>query len=110
MVNRSMSKRAPQYVLFAGLMLVSCQSSIREIATPEPTPAHAKASGKPLETLVRGRGVYMRHCAQCHEHRLPNTATFPEWHAKIETMSELAGLPASEQKDLQVYLGEFSDR
>lgn len=90
--------------------IFSCQSSNQKIATPAPTEANARVSGKPLVTLKRGHGVYLKHCAQCHEHRLPNTATFPAWHAKIDTMSELAGLSKSEEEDLQTYLGEFSDR
>lgn len=99
-------------IALAGLpvLLLSCQSPIQEIATPKPTEAHAKVSGKPFPTLKRGHGVYMKHCAQCHEHRLPNTVTLPDWHRKVETMSHRAGLSAMEEEDLQVYLGEFSDR
>lgn len=91
-------------------VMLSCQSQLQKIATPVPTEAHARVSGKSLPTLKRGHGVYLKHCAQCHEHRLPNTVTLPEWHAKIDTMSHLAGLSESEQQDLQEYLGEFSDR
>ncbi len=89
---------------------LSCQSQLQKIATPLPTEDNARVSGKSLPTLKRGHGVYMKHCAQCHEHRLPNTVTFPAWHAKIESMSHLAGLSKTDKEDLQVYLGEFSDR
>ena len=97
-------------MLFSLLAFFSCQSHVHKIATPVPTAAQARVSGKSLPTLKRGYGVYMKHCAQCHEHRLPNTVTLPEWHAKIDTMSHLAGLSQIEQRDLQEYLGEFSDR
>lgn len=93
-----------------GFGLVSCQTPIQNIATPVPTEAHAKVSGKPLPVLKRGYGVYMKQCAQCHEHRLPNTVSLPAWHAKIDTMSGLAGLSKTDQEDLQFYLSEFSDR
>lgn len=97
-------------VLCALIALISCQSGVRKIATPVPTKAHAQVSGKPFPVLKRGHGVYMKHCAQCHEHRLPNTVTLPQWHAQIDTMSVLAGLSKTDQEDLQEYLGEFSDR
>ena len=92
------------------LGLVSCSQSIRSLATPRPTPAHARVSGKSYVSLKQGYGVYMKHCAQCHEHRLPNTVTLPAWHAQIESMSHLAGLSAEDEASLQIYLGEFSDR
>lgn len=88
----------------------SCQSSVRKIATPEPTEANARVSGKPFPTLKRGFGVYMKHCAQCHEHRLPNTVSLPAWHSQIDAMSDLAGLTKTDQEDLQAYLRGFSDR
>lgn len=90
--------------------MVSCSNPVREVATPKPTKTQAEVTGKPLGTLKRGHGVYMRHCAQCHEHRLPNTVVFSEWTAHIDTMSDLAGLSKEERGDLQVYLGELSDR
>lgn len=90
--------------------LVSCSNNQQNVATPKPTEANARVSGKPLPNLKRGYGVYMRHCAQCHEHRLPNTVTLPEWHAQVGTMADLAGLSKEDEADLQLYLGEFSDR
>jgi hypothetical protein len=92
------------------LGLVSCSDKVQSVATPEPTEANARVSGKSLASLKQGYGVYLKHCAQCHEHRLPNTVTLPAWHAKINTMSELAGLSKEERDSLQLYLGEFSDR
>lgn len=100
--------RALTLILFLGM--ASCSKEVRSIATPEPNEQHARVSGKPLPTLKRGHGVYMRHCAQCHEHRLPNTVTLPDWHAQIKTMSNIAGLSKEDEKSLQIYLGEFSDR
>ena len=92
------------------LYLSSCQSSVHKIGTPEPTKANAAVSGKPFPTLKRGYGVYLKHCAQCHEHRLPNTISLPAWHDQIDTMADLAGLSKQDAEDLQAYLGEFSDR
>ena len=93
-----------------GFLSPSCQTQLDQVATPEPTPALAEVSGKSFVSLKEGYGVYMKHCAQCHEHRLPDTPSLPAWHAKIETMSEMAGLSKSEEMALQDYLDEFSDR
>ncbi|MDA7907979.1 hypothetical protein N9B19_03780 [Akkermansiaceae bacterium] len=96
--------------LLSFLHFSSCQSSVQKIATPKPTKANAAVSGKSFATLKRGHGVYLKQCAQCHEHRLPNTISLPAWHGKIDKMSDLAGLSKAEEEDLQAYLDEFSDR
>ena len=110
MVESGMRIRHLVCVAGLSIVIVACQSGVQKIATPVPTEAHAKVSGKSLPVLKRGHGVYMRHCSQCHEHRLPNTITLPDWHAKIEAMSVMAGLSEAEKDNLQEYLGEFSDR
>lgn len=98
------------------LALISCQT-IQEpetgsssIATPTPTPQMAKVSGKPYLALKRGHLVYQNNCAKCHEHRLPDTVILPKWHAKVSAMSSLAGLSSEDEKALQLYLDEFTDR
>jgi hypothetical protein len=96
--------------LLAPVALYSCSQSEHPVATPKPTKALARVSGKPYSELKRGYGVYLKHCAECHEHRLPNTVTLPEWHAQIDAMAEVAGLPPEDEESLQIYLGEFSDR
>lgn len=96
------------FTVFLGL--VSCSDSVQKVATPEPTEALAKVTGKPLKNLKRGYGVYLKHCSQCHEHRLPNTVTLSEWTSHIDTMSDRAGISKEERADLQVYLAELSDR
>lgn len=110
MFSTQMKRIFTLVVLVALGFVLSCQSSLREIATPEPTGANVAVSGKPFLALNRGYGVYMKHCSQCHEHRLPNTITLPAWHEQIELMSDLAGLSKMDKKTLQTYLGEFSDR
>lgn len=95
------------------LLIISCSQSgtnLQDIATPVPTAQSAQVANLPLAQLQRGHGVYLRHCAQCHEHQLPNTATLPEYHKKVHSMSELAGITKAEEADLQSYLGQFTDR
>ncbi|MGJ8697654.1 MAG: hypothetical protein ACSHYF_15155 [Verrucomicrobiaceae bacterium] len=101
--------RTAVILLFAGLLVVACQNS-QSIATPKPTRKMAEVSGKSFTTLKEGQGVYARHCAQCHEHRLPSSASLPQWHDQISTMADLAGISKEEEKSLQIYLDEFTDR
>lgn len=98
------------------LAWVSCQSTQSDapqpssIATPVPTRKMAKVSGKSYSELMEGYRVYQENCAKCHEHRLPSTATFSDYHAKIHTMAGRAQLTEAQETSLQTYLGEFSDR
>ncbi|MGC6582342.1 MAG: hypothetical protein ACON4K_08470 [Akkermansiaceae bacterium] len=91
------------------LGLWACQR-VQEVATPIPSPQMAEVSGKSYQRLKQGHGVYMRHCAQCHEHRLPLSGSLPEWHDKVSSMSALAGISRDDEHSLQVYLDEFTDR
>lgn len=101
------------FLLLVSVLLFSCARSIdplQDIATPQPTVDNAKASGIPCPTLQKGHGVYMRHCAQCHEHRLPTSAELPAFHQTIATMSDLSGISATEEAALHEYLDQFTDR
>jgi len=93
-------------------IFVSCVSSsdIHEIVTPKPTLKMAKVSGKSYDTLKQGHQIYHQNCAQCHEHRLPDTANVPAWHDKISKMATRAALTKDEKIALQSYLDEFTDR
>ena len=90
-------------------MSVSCQDA-HSIATPKPTPQMAAVSGKSYAGLKKGHEIYQEKCAQCHAHRLPSTAGLPEWHRKIESMAMKAQLSAEDERMLQLYLDEFTDR
>lgn len=109
-IECDMKSLFPLLAVGAAFFFLSCENSLRHIATPTPTEKGAAVSGKSYESLRNGHSVYMLHCAQCHTHRLPNTSTLPAWHATISSMAENAGLSAADEKDLQAYLGEFSDR
>lgn len=101
------SKYVPLWL--APLMWVSCVDN-QDIATPEPSPMMAEVSGKPLDQLKEGHEIFRTHCVQCHENRIPSTVTLPEYHQKISVMAGRAQLTPSQEKALQLYLDEFSDR
>ena len=103
-----MIKKIPALAL-TSLVAVSCVDK-QSMATPEPTAKMAEVSGKPLDRLKQGSEIYRTHCVQCHENRLPATATLPEYHKKISVMATRAGLTQAEEVALQAYLDEFSDR
>lgn len=92
-------------VLAAG-MLASCagggsgdigggdpeEGGISEV--PNPSPAMAAKSGKPLASLQRGHEVYMLKCAECHNYKLPGNIDIPRWQAgalRTECGSDISG-------------------
>ena len=89
--------------------LVACVDK-QNIATPTPDSKMARVSGKDLASLKQGHEIYRSQCIQCHENRLPTSATLPEYHKKVSMMATRAGLTKSEEAALQIYLDEFSDR
>jgi len=91
------------------LALAACQDT-QSIATPKPTPQMAEVSGKSYVALKEGHGIYQNKCSQCHVHRLPSTAGLPDWHRTVKSMATKALLSPEEEKVLQLYLDEFSDR
>lgn len=97
------------------LYVISCESldngaSVKDIATPKPTPEMARLNNKSYEELIEGRSVYDTHCIMCHDNQLPSTTDLPSWHKKIHTMSEKASLSSHQENALQSYLEIFSDR
>ncbi len=48
---------------------------------PNPNPAMAAKSGKPLGQLQRGHETYMLKCAECHAYKLPQNIDVPRWSA-----------------------------
>ena len=88
---------------------MGCQDT-QSIATPKPTPQMAEVSGKLYAALKKGHEIYQEKYSQCHVHRLPSTAGLPDWHRKVKSMATKAQLSSEDEKFLQVYLDEFSDR
>ena len=78
-------------------LMVACWW-VQDIATPVPSSQMVQVSGEPYPKLKKGHGVYMRQCAQCHEHRIPFSATFSEWHDKVSAMSMRAAISKEEER------------
>lgn len=71
---------------------------------PNPSPAMAAASGKPLEQLQRGHSVYILNCAQCHEYMIPDDLDEDEWEDAVPTMIKHAGLESSDEQAVLAYV------
>lgn len=96
--------------LIIPFILTQCTTSLQEIATPTPTLEMAEIAKVPYASLQEGHRIYLSNCNQCHEHKLPDTTDIPGYHAKIHQMADLAVLSESEEKNLQLYLDQFTDR
>lgn len=88
--------------LAGGLALTGCVPSYMGI--PEVTPKMAKAYGVDEATLARGRGIYMAHCASCHERVHPGQIDPEFWRGITPHMAVKAKLNQSEEKQLLHYL------
>lgn len=71
---------------------------------PNPTPAMAARSKKPLETLQRGHEVYMLKCGECHEYMLPEKVDIEDWEDVMPKMIGHAGLEKADEKAVLAYV------
>ncbi len=71
---------------------------------PNPSPAMAKASGKPLPQLQRGHEVYMLKCGECHEYMLPEKVDIMDFEDAMPKMIRHAGLPSSDETAVLDYV------
>lgn len=64
---------------------------------PNPSPAMAGASGKPIARLQRGHEIYMLKCGECHEYQLPERVDIEDWEDALPQMIRHAGLPPADE-------------
>lgn len=69
-----------------------------------PTAELAKLSGSSLEEIGEGHAIFMRHCSQCHEERIPNAIPTKEWHKIVPGMAWNAGLSKEEERLVTKYV------
>jgi cytochrome c5 len=78
------------------------EGGIKEV--PNPSPAMAKKSGKPLAQIQRGHEVYMLKCGECHNYQLPQNLDVDEWEETIPKMIKHAGLEPMDEKAVLAYV------
>ncbi|MBK1818436.1 hypothetical protein JIN84_22650 [Luteolibacter yonseiensis] len=71
---------------------------------PNPNPAMAKKSGKPLSQLQRGHETYMLRCGECHRYMLPQNLDVDEWQDAMPKMIKHAGLESADEKAVLDYV------
>ncbi len=94
------------FVIGLGMLLAvffyGCASSNQDI--PEVTAKMATQSGVDQVTLARGRGLYMAHCATCHERVKPGEIDPEFWRSVTHHMAVKAKLSATEEKQVLQYV------
>ena len=88
--------------LSASGLFLGCAKSFKGI--PEVTSQMAMNYGVEEATLARGRGIYMAHCATCHERVHPGEIDPEFWRGVTPHMAVKAKLTAEEQQQLLHYL------
>ena len=88
--------------LVSGVFLTAC--SYQDDGIPEVTAEMAKEYEVPEATLARGRGIYMAHCAECHERVEPGKVDPEFWRGVTPHMAVKAKLSDEEEKQLLQYL------
>jgi hypothetical protein len=84
-------------------VVVNRKRGVSESA-PVPDVRMAIRSGKSLETLQTGHGVYMRKCGECHTHLLPDQVTSDGWHVIVPGMAWNAGIEPADEEALLNYM------
>ena len=88
--------------ILAGGLFLGCADSFQGI--PEVTPKMAQEYGVDQATLARGRGVYMAHCAQCHERVHPGQIDPEFWRSITPHMAVKAQLTEAEEEQVLHYV------
>jgi len=88
------------FILFYG-----CGSSLKV-----PTIVDAKSSGISIDTLLKGRELYINNCGACHNLYLPNKHTDREWEETMKSMQKKAKITDSQASIILKYLSTYSNK
>lgn len=91
-------------IALSSLIIAACVSQHDGIKKDLPTQAMATATDSNLEEIGEGHAIYMRHCSQCHEPKLPSTIPSDVWHVIVPGMAWNAGLTEVEEKQVTAYI------
>jgi hypothetical protein len=92
------------------LLLVVLAGCARAMPPPATT-LDADRSHVELAELQRGRDLLVRKCgSSCHQVPLPTQHAAAEWPAKLDEMSERAGLDRTQRRLIEQYLVTMATR
>lgn len=67
--------------LFCSILLLACSERLYK-----PVEANTAKHGVPLADLQKGRALYVRHCAGCHNLHAPSTLSAEKWRTQMQEM------------------------
>lgn len=76
-----------------------CSASLR-VATSD----DEKRSGVPVDTLEKGRQLYIRSCGSCHTLYLPGKFTALQWENQVSRMQERSNITGEQKEVILKYL------
>jgi len=91
-------------ITLSSVIIAACVSQHSDLKKNLPTQAMASATHSNLEEIGEGHAIYMRHCSQCHEPKLPSTIPSKVWHVIVPGMAWNAGLSPKEEKQVDAYI------
>ncbi len=86
-------------VVIATLIFSACSTALYL-----PSDMDAKASMIPLDSLMKGRKLYINKCSSCHNLYLPEKYTTAGWDTLLPRMQERAKISNSEINIIKKYL------
>jgi hypothetical protein len=85
-------------VLFAAIVFFACKSALY-IPSKETVKADIN-----IETLKKGRTLYVNNCSSCHALYLPERYSKKEWVKWVDDMAPRSKITNEEKKLIQAYL------
>ncbi|WP_143184818.1 hypothetical protein [Rubritalea squalenifaciens] len=92
----------------AGIALLTACTVNKPADQFAPSASMAEKSGTPINELGEGHAIFLKHCSQCHEQRVPNYISSEEWHVVVPGMAWNAGLSKREEDLVNKYLAAAS--
>jgi len=104
-LRRSSLRTGARGLLVLGV-LVGCGATLPEPGASHVARLRAVDSGVTLESLERGRSLYVERCAGCHTLKDPRTLTSEAWVRAVRTMQVEEGvrLDPPDARDIELYL------
>ncbi|MCB8999119.1 MAG: hypothetical protein H6540_03480 [Bacteroidales bacterium] len=77
------------------------------VALKMPTVSDAQTSGTSLDTLLKGRALYISNCGSCHSLYLPERFTASHWSRTVSDMKYRAKLDNEQASLILQYLTSY---
>ena len=89
-------------IISISVTLCSCSPKTGTVLyTPAQNDATASVS---YEQLVAGRKIYVEKCGSCHNLKLPQTLTEPEWKTAVDKMQARSKITDEEKQTILDFL------